>query len=67
MKITARISFSVADVIVLEHRLGLTKAAKIAVLVDPWCYPGEKTPASAGARRVLPSAAPPAVPPVGHL
>jgi hypothetical protein len=35
MEITARVSFSLADAIVLEHRLGLTKAAKFIFLVDP--------------------------------
>jgi hypothetical protein len=34
MEITARVSFSLADAIVLEHRLGRTKAAKIILLVD---------------------------------
>ncbi len=63
MEITARFSFSLADAIVLEHRLGRTKAAKIFFLVDPWCYPGEETPASAGIKLVLPPVAPPAAPP----
>ena len=63
MEITARFSFSLADAIVLEHRLGLTKAAKIILLVDPLCYPGEETPASAGIKRVLPPVAPPAAHP----
>ncbi len=52
MEITARFSFSLADAIVLKHRLRRTKAAKIALLVDPWRYPGEGTPASAGIKRV---------------
>jgi hypothetical protein len=56
MEITARFSFTLADAIVLEHRLGLTKAANIALLVDPWCYPGEETRASAGIKGVLQSA-----------
>ena len=30
---------SVADAVVLEHRLGLTKAADFVAEVDPWCYP----------------------------
>ena len=53
MEITARFSFSLADAIVLEHRL---TEVKITLLVDPWRYPGEETPASAGVRRVLQSA-----------
>ena len=58
MEITARFSFLLAGAIVLEHRLGRTKAAKITLLVGPWCYPGEETPASAGIKRVLPPVAP---------
>ena len=45
MEIAARFSFLLADAIVLEHRLGRTKAAKIILLVDPWCYPEEEAPA----------------------
>lgn len=30
---------SVADAVVLEHHLGLTKAANFVAEVDPWCYP----------------------------
>ena len=56
IEITARSSFSLADAIVLENRLGRTKAAKIILLVDPGCYQGEEAPTSAGARRVLQSA-----------
>ena len=36
---------SVADAVVLQHRLGLTKAATVAE-VDLWCYPHDDTPAS---------------------
>ena len=36
---------SVADAVVLEHRLGLTKAAKFVAEVDPWCYPHDDSPA----------------------
>ena len=53
MEITARFSFSLADAIVLEHRL---TEVKIILLVDPWRYPGEETPASAGIKWVLQSA-----------
>jgi hypothetical protein len=56
MEITARFSFLLADAIVLGHRLGLTIAANIILLVDPWCYPGKETPASAGIKSVLHSA-----------
>ena len=56
MEITACFPFSLAGAIVLEHRLGRTKAAKIILLVDPWCYPGEESPASAGIKSVLQSA-----------
>ena len=37
---------SVADAIVLEHRLGLTKAAYFLSVVDPWRYPHDDSPAS---------------------
>ena len=37
---------SVADAVVLEHRLGLTKAANFVAEVDPWCYPHDDTPAT---------------------
>ena len=53
MEITARVSFSLADAIVLEHRLGLSKAANVILLVDPWCYAGEETRASAGIKGVF--------------
>ena len=39
---------SVADAVVLEHRLGLTKAANFVAEVDPWCYPHDDTPATIG-------------------
>ena len=53
MEITARFSLSLADAIVLEHRL---MEVKITLLVDPWRYPGEETPASAVIKWVLQSA-----------
>ena len=39
---------SVADAVVLEHRLGLMKAVHFLAQVDPWCYPHDETPASIG-------------------
>ena len=42
---------SVADAIVLEHRLGLTKAANFVAEVDLWCYPHDDTPASIGVKK----------------
>ena len=39
---------SVADAVVLEHRLGLTKTANFVAEVDPWCYPHDDTPATIG-------------------
>ena len=36
---------SVADAVVLEHRIGLTKAANFVAEVDPWCYPHDDSPA----------------------
>jgi len=56
MEILTRFPISLADAIVLVHRLGLTNAVQIVLAVDPWCYPGEETPATVGARRVLQSA-----------
>ena len=46
---------SVADAIVLEHRLGLTKAANFVAEVDLWCYPHDDTPASIGVKIYLQS------------
>jgi hypothetical protein len=46
---------SVADAIVLEHRLGLTKAANFVAEVDLWCYPHDDTPASIGVKKYLQS------------
>ncbi len=34
---------SLADIIVLVHRLGLGQAAGIVAVVDPWKYPDEAT------------------------
>ncbi len=53
MEISARFPFSLADSIVLVHRLGLRTAAKIVLLVDPWCYHGEETPATVVVIRAL--------------
>ena len=44
---------SVADAVVLEHRLGLTKAATFVAEVDLWCYPHDDTPASIGVIRCV--------------
>ena len=33
---------SVADVVALEHRLGLMKTAAFVAEVDPWCYPHDE-------------------------
>jgi hypothetical protein len=40
----------VADAVVLEHRLGLTKAANFVAEVDPWCYPHDDSPATVGVK-----------------
>ena len=56
MDISARFPFSLADAIVLEHRLGWKNAAEIVLLVDPWCYPGEETPATVAFKGRLQSA-----------
>jgi hypothetical protein len=44
---------SVADAVVLEHRLGLTKAAHFVAQVDPWCYPHDGNPATIGVKNFL--------------
>ena len=40
----------VADAVVLEHRLGLTKAANFVAEVDPWCYPHDDSPTRIGVK-----------------
>ena len=50
---SARFPLSLADGIVLVHRLGLSSAAKIVLSVDPWCYPGEQTPAAVAVKGSL--------------
>jgi len=37
---------SVVEAVVLEHRLGLTKAVNFVTIVDPWRYPHDDTPGS---------------------
>ena len=44
---------SVADAVVLEYRLGLTKTANFVAEVDPWCYPDDDSPALIGVKKVL--------------
>ena len=46
---------SVADAVVLEHRLGLTKAANFVAEVDPWCYPHDDSPAFIGVKTYVQS------------
>ena len=46
---------SVADAVVLEHRLGLTKAANFFAEVGPWCYPHDDSPAFIGVKTYLQS------------
>jgi len=44
---------SVADAVVLEHRLGLTKVATFVAEVDLWCNPHDDTPALIGVKRCV--------------
>jgi hypothetical protein len=44
--LNVRDRLSVADAVVLEHHLGLTKATIFISAVDPWSYPHDDTPAS---------------------
>ena len=46
---------SVADAVVLEHRLGLTKTANFVSEVDPWCYPHDDSPALIGVKKYVQS------------
>jgi hypothetical protein len=46
---------SVADAVLLEHHLGLTKAAYFVAQVDPWCYPHDGTPAKVGVKNYVQS------------
>jgi hypothetical protein len=43
MDLPLRARLSVADAVVLVHRLGFTKTVQFISVVDPWCYPGEDT------------------------
>ena len=40
-EVSLRGILSLADTIVLVHRLGPLNAAHVVTVVDPWCYPGE--------------------------
>ena len=42
LEISFRSILSLADAIVLDHRLGLKKAVEFVSVVDPWNYPGTK-------------------------
>jgi hypothetical protein len=45
LELPLRARLTLADSIVLVHRLGHTNATSFISVVDPWCYPGEKTQA----------------------
>ena len=44
---------SVADAIVLVHRLGLTKAAAFVTEVDPWRYPHDEAHATLNVKKYV--------------
>ena len=44
---------SLADTIVLVHRLGIVHAAEIVAVVDPWQYPEETMAAGPGIKRYI--------------
>ena len=44
---------SLADTIVLVHRLGLVNAAEIVTVVDPWQYPEDATTVAPGIRNYI--------------
>ena len=48
VELSLRAPLSLADAIVLVQHLGRTKAAAFINVVDPWCYPTEKTRALVG-------------------
>ena len=48
VELSLRTRLSLADAIVLVQHLGRTKAAAFIDVVDPWCYPTEKTRAVLG-------------------
>ena len=49
-------NLSLADIIVLIHRLGIVHAAEIVTVVDPWQYLEEATTARPGIKRYIQSA-----------
>jgi hypothetical protein len=56
LQISTVTQLSLADGIALVHFMGLTNAARFVSLVDPWCYPGNQTPALMGVKRYLQAA-----------
>ena len=50
-----RATLTLADAMVLVRHLGHTKAAAFIGVVDPWCYPTEKTRAPVGINNFLQS------------
>jgi len=56
LEISTVAQLSFADAIVLVQCMGLTDAARLVGLVDPWCYPGSQSPASVVVSRYLQSA-----------
>jgi hypothetical protein len=56
LEISTVAQLSFADAIILVQCMGLTDAARLVSLVDPWCYPGSQSPASVGVSRYLQSA-----------
>ena len=53
LEVSLRGHLSLADAIILVHRLGQSNAARFIGVVDPWCYPGEKLRASCLVQRFL--------------
>ena len=45
-----RQTLSLADVLVLDHLFGITRAAEFVAVVDPWVLPGEKEKAKVGVK-----------------
>ena len=53
IELSLRLPLTVADLIVLEKRLGRPRATEFVRAVDPWCYPGETTQAGAVLKKLV--------------
>ena len=56
LELPLRARLTLADAIVLFHRLGVMNAVRFISVVDPWCLPGQKTRAPCLVKRFVQSA-----------